>query len=56
MVLRLEHEATRLFLSADAKHMYGQPIQGQLEIVCKSKGWGQNEVWSAEEGIYFKSQ
>ncbi|KAJ3362121.1 Stromal cell-derived factor 2-like protein 1 [Kappamyces sp. JEL0680] len=48
----LEHVDTKKFLTSSTRYAYGNPIQGQHEVAAKSYS-GDNELWIAQEGIYF---
>ncbi|KAJ3301242.1 Stromal cell-derived factor 2-like protein 1 [Kappamyces sp. JEL0829] len=46
------HVDTKKFLTSSTRYAYGNPIQGQHEVAAKSYS-GDNELWIAQEGIYF---
>jgi len=48
----LRHIATNRFLQANQKSVYGQPIQGQIEVSATPKKSG-NTQWKTNEGIYY---
>ncbi|KAJ1557820.1 hypothetical protein HK096_005173, partial [Nowakowskiella sp. JEL0078] len=50
--IRLFHEVTGKYLSANIKHQYRNPIPGQLEVCAKTEATS-SEIWAAAEGIYF---
>ena len=51
--IRFKHMDTGKYLTTTSKHVFRNPIPGQLEVSCAGKSG--NAVWSAKEGIYFSS-
>jgi len=50
--IKLQHVDTKHYLSASKKNVFPQPISGQLEVFGTSSE-NKNNLWSAQEGIYF---
>ncbi|KAJ3121145.1 hypothetical protein HK098_003935 [Nowakowskiella sp. JEL0407] len=50
--VRLLHEISGKYLSGSARHIFRNPIPGQIEI-SGTDSVGADEVWTATEGIYF---
>ena len=53
--VRLVHVDTDQYLTSSKRHTFGNPIPGQLEVYASSSANSDN-VWVAQEGIYFSSQ
>eukprot|EP00033_Pygsuia_biforma_P001466 GCRY01001655.1.p1 GENE.GCRY01001655.1~~GCRY01001655.1.p1 ORF type:complete len:217 (-),score=18.68 GCRY01001655.1:92-742(-) len=49
----LKHVDTGFYLKSSAKHKYGNPIPGQLEVVCANSRT-KDAQWRSEEGYYFQ--
>ncbi|ORX54138.1 hypothetical protein DM01DRAFT_1322336 [Hesseltinella vesiculosa] len=49
------HVDSKVYLSSQQQHKYGQPISGQLEV-AGAKNSGKHTQWMAQEGIYFAAE
>ncbi|KAJ3225368.1 Stromal cell-derived factor 2-like protein 1 [Clydaea vesicula] len=52
--VRLQHVQSSKYLSSNQNHQYRHPIPGQLEV-CGTSRQSENEIWIAQEGIYFST-
>jgi dolichyl-phosphate-mannose--protein O-mannosyl transferase len=53
--ISLLHVDTGKYLSSQSKYKFNRPIEGQLEVACRSQK-SKSENWIAQEGIYISSE
>lgn len=51
--VQLIHTNTGKYLATSGRHVYGNPIPGQQEVAAHSANMAGENMWMAQEGVYF---